>query len=322
MEGVLEGVSEKGFLKRTLKRERNTYLGRVIIRGSLCLLYDWTPPPGNWLPEFFRFFVRLIYRKLTFQIGNNSNHPACIQNNNVAQHAKSNSITLFVRVKRWYYLALAVGVLAGAAYIYWRADAPGFSRLRHLWDPSANADQAAETAGRSGWQVVDRSDDGFRIDMPGDPREAQAPAYNEVGGAEPVQMLVANRGPDTVFAITWQDNAPVLRSNDYGPERALNTARDGMLNRTRTSLISQSSSVQHGYPSLDVLARNAQGGILQARLILSGNRLYILMGLFSSSGAVSNQDVSRFFESFIPSESGAPESAGARKNPTRSAVQP
>ena len=50
MEGVLEGESEKEFfLQRTLEKERNTYLGRAMIRGSLCLLLDWTPPPGYWL---------------------------------------------------------------------------------------------------------------------------------------------------------------------------------------------------------------------------------------------------------------------------------
>jgi hypothetical protein len=49
MEGVLEGLSEKGSFERTFKRERNTYLGRAIIRGSLCLLLDWTLPPLNWL---------------------------------------------------------------------------------------------------------------------------------------------------------------------------------------------------------------------------------------------------------------------------------
>jgi hypothetical protein len=46
MEGVLEGLSEKGsFATRTFKKERNAYLGRAIIRGSLCLLNDWTPGP-------------------------------------------------------------------------------------------------------------------------------------------------------------------------------------------------------------------------------------------------------------------------------------
>jgi hypothetical protein len=50
MEGVLEGLSEKGSsATRTFVKERNAYLGRAIIRGSLCLLPDWTPAPSKWL---------------------------------------------------------------------------------------------------------------------------------------------------------------------------------------------------------------------------------------------------------------------------------
>jgi hypothetical protein len=54
MEGVLEGLSEKGSsATRTFKKERNAYLGRAIIRGSLCLLIDWTPGPSKWLLKLF-----------------------------------------------------------------------------------------------------------------------------------------------------------------------------------------------------------------------------------------------------------------------------
>ena len=235
----------------------------------------------------------------------------------------SDRVTLSVKVKRWHYLALAVGVVAGTVYLYWQSGAPGFSSISRFWDKSAVADQGSDSAGRPGWQVVDRSDDGFKVELPGDPKDLQVPAYNEVGGAEPVHMLIAPRGNDTTFAITWQDNAPVLRSSDFSADRTLNAARDGMLTRTRTSLISQSSSVQHGYPSLDVAARNAQGGVLRARLIFSGNRLYLLMALFPTAGAVSDLDVSRFFDSFNPAESGTiPDKlSGLRKNAGKSSLQ-
>jgi len=225
-------------------------------------------------------------------------------------------------VKRWHYLALAVGVTAGVVYLYWQSGAPGLSDLRRFWNNHTVTDQPSDSAGRPGWQVVDRSDDGFKVALPGDPKDVQVPAYNEVGGAEPVHMLIAARGDDTTFAITWQDNAPVLRSSNFSPDRTLTAARDGMLTRTRTSLVSQSNSVQHGYPSLDVAARNAQGGVLRARLIFTGNRLYMLMALSPSAGAVSDLDVSRFFDSFNPLESGSiPEKLpGIRKNPTKNTL--
>jgi hypothetical protein len=57
MEGVLEGFSEKGSsATRTFVKERNAYLGRAIIRGSLCLLHDWTPAPWKWLLKLFLDF--------------------------------------------------------------------------------------------------------------------------------------------------------------------------------------------------------------------------------------------------------------------------
>jgi hypothetical protein len=71
MEGVLEGYSEKGSCERTFKKERNTYLGRAIIRGSLCLLTVMTRDTDKWLLELFSdFFWRTIERPYSHQIGN------------------------------------------------------------------------------------------------------------------------------------------------------------------------------------------------------------------------------------------------------------
>jgi hypothetical protein len=93
-------------------------------------------------------------------------------------------------------------------------------------------------------------------------------------------------------------------------------ARDGMLERTQTAIVSQSLSLQRGnYPSLDVSARNGDGGILDARLILAGNRLYVLMALFPSASARREKDVARFFDSFVPGRPAAiPDTMPAASN--------
>jgi hypothetical protein len=87
-------------------------------------------------------------------------------------------------------------------------------------------------------------------------------------------------------------------------------------------------STHNGNPTLDVLARNVQGGILNARLICVGNRLYIMMALFNSADAAQDQDVSRFFDSFSSSQSSAiPETLpsashpGAKSRPNRTVLQ-
>lgn len=49
-------IGEGVLLTRTFEKERNAYLGRAIIRGSLCLLLDWTPPMKQWLLKKFSTF--------------------------------------------------------------------------------------------------------------------------------------------------------------------------------------------------------------------------------------------------------------------------
>ena len=128
--------------------------------------------------------------------------------------------------------------------------------------------------------------------------------FNETGAAEPVKMVVANPNDDVTYAVTWQDNPPVARVN-HSIDHILNMARDGMLARTETTIISQSRGFHRSYPSLDVLARNAGGGILNARLIVANERLYVLMALFPSPGSRSERDVNRFFNSLVPSHPSA-----------------
>jgi hypothetical protein len=62
---------------------------------------------------------------------------------------------------------------------------------------------------------------------------------------------------------------------------------------------------------LQVSAQNGNGGVLDARLIMAGNRLYVLMALFPSAGARRERDVTRFFDSFVPGHPTIPETMPA-----------
>ena len=87
--------------------------------------------------------------------------------------------------------------------------------------------------------------------------------------------------------------------------QTLNNARDGALTRTQTTLVSEQSSSRQGHPVQDFSGRNAGGGVFNARLILVGRRLYMLMATFPSASARRQVDVDRFFNSFhvIPTSS-------------------
>ncbi len=139
--------------------------------------------------------------------------------------------------------------------------------------------------------------------MPGETKDTQVPAFNETGGTEPVHMLTGDPGSDITYAVSWQDNPPVLRVS-HSIDRTLYMARDGILARTETTILSESRGFYRDYPSLDILARNNQGGILNARLVLADNRLYMLAALFPDSTARREKDVRRFFNSFVPAQPG------------------
>ncbi len=162
---------------------------------------------------------------------------------------------------------------------------------------------ASAGAGQTPWQTIDRSADGFTVQMPAPPSETQVPAYTDHGVVEQVPMIEAtvaaqNGGADTTFAVAWADNPPVEQAAGDDGERTLQMAREGALGRTETSLVSESTHDHDGYKIRDFMARNAGGGILDGRLILSGTHLYMLLATHPSASARRDVDVNRFYDSF------------------------
>lgn len=214
-------------------------------------------------------------------------------------------------MKRWQWIALCVAGLAGGAYVYFHYG----SGPKSVMPGASTSDTAggSERRARMDWQMVNRPEDGFRVEMPGDPRDVHVPAYNEAGGTEPVKMLFVSPDGDTTFAITWSDDPPVARASHNVADQTLEQARDGMLTRTQTTLMKEFRVTTGGYPSLDITAKNNEGGWLDARLIVADNRLYTLMALFPSQGARREQDVVRFYNSFAQTGVGTRLPAAAPK---------
>jgi len=115
------------------------------------------------------------------------------------------------------------------------------------------------------WQKVDRSQNGFKVEMPAEVQELQVPAYNELGGTEPVEMILCNPNADTSFSVAWEDNPPVARINGHAPDRTMDMARDDALARTQTILIEEYRTNMDGFPARDFVGRNVGGGIINSR---------------------------------------------------------
>lgn len=206
-------------------------------------------------------------------------------------------------MKPWQMIALGTVLAAAAAYLWVTG---GFGRFMGSSKKAPSGPAASSgTTGRPAkmsWQTVNRPDDGFKVEMPAAASDVQVPAYNETGTTEPVRMLVCRPDADTTFAISWEDNPPVARVNDRDPKKTLDMARDGMLSRTQTTMVNETPLTVKGHPARDITAHNTEGGLLDARLIYTGDRLYTMIAVFPNSGARREEDVKRFFGSFAASQ--------------------
>ena len=207
-------------------------------------------------------------------------------------------------VKRWYYIVIGVIVLGGAVYMYLHRQELGLvapaGSSTPITDGSSSVNQGGVPAAPAHivWNSVSRPKDGFQLEMPVDSKEIQIPAFNESGGTEQVQMLYSYPDASTSFSIAWADEPPVERVSGNSADKTLDTARDDSLARTQATLIGETRTNKLGYPARDFSGRNDGGGIFNARLILAGHRLYMLIAAFPSASARRNEDVNHFFDSF------------------------
>jgi hypothetical protein len=200
-------------------------------------------------------------------------------------------------VRKWVYFIVTVVAIGVIAYIVYE---------HRVWLGLGSAGGGVPTdvtntdlqPAHVSWRVVDRTQDGFRIDMPSDASEEQIPAYTVKGGVEQMEMLVAMPNADTTYAIAWDDNPPVERASGEAVERTLDNARDGALARTHTTLIAETHANYLGYPARNFSGRNDSGGLFQARLILAGKQLYMMIVAFPAASARRDEDVNHFFDSF------------------------
>jgi hypothetical protein len=201
-------------------------------------------------------------------------------------------------VNRWGYLGLVIILIVTAIFVY---------QLRHdLWFGSpAKPAQPPTTGGPPktlsagiNWQHVDRTMDGFQIDMPSSAQQTRIPAYNEHGGTEQADMLYAYPDPQICYSVTWAEDPPVERINSHVPDKTLDMALTDALDRSQTLLLTRAEISQQGFPGRDFTARNTSGGVMVSRLVLARHRLYMLTATFPSSEARNDQDTARFFSSF------------------------
>jgi hypothetical protein len=193
---------------------------------------------------------------------------------------------------------LVFGAVGYCVYVY-RAPLGLVAPAKSAQNSPVIGAEASLAPSRISWQTIDRTQDGFRVEMPAGVTETQIPAYDERGNSHSAEMIQSSPSPEATFAVSWAEDPPIEHGNsrDFAP--TLNRARDGALARSQTTLTGESRSSRQGYPESDFTARNDSGGILNARLILVKTHLYMLIATYPSASARRDEDVNRFFNSFV-----------------------
>lgn len=200
---------------------------------------------------------------------------------------------------------IVIGAIGYCVYVYrvqlgLVGSTNGHSAASPSTGPKSSTDrpQPVQSSATIFWQLIDRPDDGFKVEMPAGVTETQVPAYDARGVTHPVEMIESSPSPRATFAVTWAENPPVEHGSEGNSAETLDRARDGALAHTQTTLTGESRSKHEGYLESDFSARNDSGGTLSARLILARARLYMLITTYPSASARRDDDVSRFFNSF------------------------
>ncbi len=198
---------------------------------------------------------------------------------------------------RTYLSILAVVLIVAGYYVYSHWDSWQRNSFTILSSTPASGTRNVGSSAIQ-WRNVDETAYGFQVDLPSTPVETTTQATNERGAHEAVKMLLAHADANTDYAIAWEDNPPVARVHGDQVEAIFDAARTQAIDATYTAQLSEQRNSDQGFPARQFVAKNAQGGYLDARFIWAAPRLYMLIATFPSEKARKEADISRFFQSF------------------------
>ena len=144
------------------------------------------------------------------------------------------------------------------------------------------------------WQTYVAPDGMFSIEVPGKPTLESKQTTLEGGGTATFHFLNIDAIGKSAFTVAY-----VQRQNttDKTEGEVLESARDGSLRNVQGVLVKQNRINVQGYPALNVQAHARGNSFLDSRLVVAGDRLYIIMVVAPSGYARDLKNVQRFFDS-------------------------
>jgi hypothetical protein len=145
------------------------------------------------------------------------------------------------------------------------------------------------------WQTYTAPDKSFTVELPGKPSIETIQAPIEGGGTKPMTLVSVKPTNSTVYTCSYADDEYM---GNKSPDEVLDTARDGSLSKTQGTVISQKRVTVQGYPALEMQARVRGHSLLDARIVVVGKRLYLIVAVATIEQDRDTSAIQRMFETF------------------------
>jgi hypothetical protein len=137
---------------------------------------------------------------------------------------------------------------------------------------------------------------GFTVSFPGQPEQSTSTFKAPLGNVELHVFRAARNKDKELYTLTYND-IPNAQINGDGPEKVLDAARDGGIEATHGKLIKETKVALANANSSRDLEIEIQGATTYSRMILAGNRLYVIMS-YPDGSKGSTDRAKAFLDSF------------------------
>jgi hypothetical protein len=144
------------------------------------------------------------------------------------------------------------------------------------------------------WQTYIAPDRSFSVELPGKASVETIQAPIDGGGTKPMTLISVNPTTNTAYMCSYVEDENVASRT---PDEALQMARDGSLQKTQGTVITQKRTNLQGYPALEFQARTRGNSVVDSRMVLVGKRLYMIMAVATVEGDREPKTVQRVLDS-------------------------
>jgi PsbP-like protein len=145
------------------------------------------------------------------------------------------------------------------------------------------------------WQTYSSPDGTFSIDLPGKTTLETRQAPLEGDGTLAFHTISVASVGNSAYTLAYVEHQNV---GEKSPDKALESARDGSLRKAEGTLLTQNRIAVQGFPGLDIQARAKGNTFMDSRIVVVGNRLYMIMAVAASEQDRNPKTLKRIFDSF------------------------